>query len=88
MSNEYRGHGHFRPKPVSEGNVYDLEITETSQRGDGIARVKGFVIFIAGAKQGEKYKIKITRVARNYAIGEIVPPEGQQEGQQEGESQE
>lgn len=81
LSDESRGHGRFRPKPVSEGAVYDLEITETSRRGDGIARVKGFVIFVAGAKQGEKYKVKVVKVARNYAVGEIVPEEGQQESQ-------
>ena len=50
---------------------------ETSRRGDGIARVKGFVIFVPNTKPGDKVKVKITRVGRTYAVAEIA---------QEGES--
>lgn len=36
---------------------------ETSKRGDGIARVKGFVIFVPNTKPGgDKVKVKITRL--------------------------
>ncbi len=68
----YRGDG-FRsdePKPVKVGEEYDVEITETGSRGDGIARVNNFVVFVNGAKQGEKTKIKITDVRERFAIGE------------------
>ena len=58
------------PKPVKVGEEYDVEITETGSRGDGIARVKNFVVFVNGAKQGEKTKIKITDVRERFAIGE------------------
>lgn len=39
------GGGVSGPKPVETGKEYDVQITETSRRGDGIARVQGFVIF-------------------------------------------
>jgi predicted RNA-binding protein with TRAM domain len=57
-------------KPVNVGETYDVEITEVGSRGDGIARVKNFVVFVANTKKGEKCKIKITQVARRFAIGE------------------
>jgi len=60
------------PKPVKAGEEYDVEISEVGSRGDGIARVKNFVVFVAGAKQGEKVKIKITDVRDRFAIGEKV----------------
>jgi predicted RNA-binding protein with TRAM domain len=60
------------PKPVKVGEEYDVEINEVGSRGDGIARIKNFVVFIAGAKQGEKTKIKITEVRNRFAIGEKV----------------
>jgi predicted RNA-binding protein with TRAM domain len=60
------------PKPVNVGEEYDVEISEVGSRGDGIARVKNFVVFVAGAKQGEKVKIKIKEVMSRFAIGERV----------------
>lgn len=60
------------PKPVKVGEEYDVEINEVGSRGDGIARVKNFVVFVAGAKQGEKTKIVIKEVRERFAIGEKV----------------
>lgn len=58
------------PKPVKVGEEYDVEISEVGTRGDGIARVKNFVVFVNGAKQGEKAHIKIKEVRNRFAIGE------------------
>jgi len=60
------------PKPVNVGEEYDVEISEVGSRGDGIARVKNFVVFVNGTKQGEKLKIKIKDVRNRFAIGEKV----------------
>lgn len=45
---------------------------ETSKRGDGIARVKGFVIFVPNTKPGDKVKVKITKIGRTYAVAEVA----------------
>lgn len=58
------------PKPVKVGEEYDVEISEVGSRGDGIARVKNFVVFVNGTKQGEKAHIKITEVRNRFAVGE------------------
>jgi predicted RNA-binding protein with TRAM domain len=58
-----------RPKPVKVGEEYDVEINEVGSRGDGIARVKNFVVFVNGTKQGEKAHIKIVEVKNKFAIG-------------------
>jgi predicted RNA-binding protein with TRAM domain len=47
-------------------------MSEISNRGDGIARVQGFVIFVGGAKAGQKTKIRITSVGDRFAKAEIV----------------
>ena len=59
-------------KPVKLGETYDVEINEVGSRGDGIARVKNFVVFVSDTKKGDKCKIKITQVSRRFAIGEKV----------------
>jgi len=60
------------PKPVEEEDVLEVTIESESGKGEGIARVEGFIIFIKGAKKGEKCKIRIKDVKRTYAIGEKV----------------
>src|SRR5713101_5985211 len=62
----------FKPKPVEVGKEYDVTISDTSRRGEGIAKIDGFVIFVAGAKQGQSARIKVTRVSNRYATGQVV----------------
>lgn len=66
-----RGRG-YRPKPVKEGEVYMVKITEISRRGDGVTRIQGLVIFVPNTKEGDEVKIKITKVLPRFAIGEVV----------------
>jgi len=76
---ERRGFGpRFPPKPVELGKEYDVEIQETSRRGEGIARIKGLVCFIPNAKPGEHVRIKITRISRNFAEAEVVGKAGEE----------
>jgi predicted RNA-binding protein with TRAM domain len=69
------------PKPVKVGEEYDVEINEVGSRGDGIARIKNFVVFISGAKQGEKTRIKIKEVRNRFAIGEKVSGKAEAEAE-------
>lgn len=62
--------GSDEPKPIKVGEEYDVEIKETGSKGDGIARISNFVVFVNGAKLGEKLRIKITDVRDRFAIGE------------------
>jgi predicted RNA-binding protein with TRAM domain len=75
MQHERRGRRYgpgFPPKPVEIGKEYDVEIQETSRRGEGIARIKGLVCFVPNTKPGEHVKIRITRISRRFAEAEVV----------------
>ena len=61
-----------RPKPVETGKEYDVSITEISRKGDGIARVEGFVIFVKGGQVGQNTKVKITQVGGRFATANVV----------------
>jgi predicted RNA-binding protein with TRAM domain len=81
----YGGGGRsFPPKPVEVGKVYDLEVTDTSKRGEGVAKVEGLVVFIPGTKPGQKLKVKITRVSQRFAIGEPAGAGGEEEAEETG----
>jgi predicted RNA-binding protein with TRAM domain len=60
------------PAPVEVGKVHDIHITERGTRGDGIARIQGFVVFVKGGKQGQNVKVKINSVGDRFATGEII----------------
>ena len=58
--------------PVKEGESYEVEISSIGEKGDGIARVKGFVLFVRNVKKGEVVKVKITKVLKNVGFAEVV----------------
>ena len=60
------------PKPVEIGKEYDVEIQETSRRGEGITRIEGLVIFVPKTKPGDKVRIKITNISRRFAEAEVI----------------
>lgn len=59
-------------RPVEEGKVYELTIDAKGAKGDGIAHLEGFVIFVSGGEAGKTVKVKITAVKRTFAIGQVV----------------
>jgi predicted RNA-binding protein with TRAM domain len=58
--------------PVKVGETYDVSINAVGGKGDGIAKVKGFVLFVPGVKKGDYVKIKVTKVLANVGFAEIV----------------
>ncbi|NPA70357.1 MAG: TRAM domain-containing protein [Crenarchaeota archaeon] len=73
-----RGSGGFKRSPVNVGDVVDVEIVELSRRGDGIARIRGFIIFVPNTKPGDRVKVRIKRIGRNYAVAELASGEGEE----------
>ena len=57
---------------MSEGQEIDLTIESVGRRGDGIARINNFVIFVPGTKEGDQVKVRITTVRGSFATGEVV----------------
>ena len=72
MPYEQRGYERGPPKPVETGKEYDVEISETSRRGEGITRIEGLVIFVPNTKPGDKVRIKVTNISRRFAQAEVV----------------
>lgn len=70
-SSEDSGDTNDYDKPVDEGDVVEVEIDDLGSKGDGIARVDGFVIFVPGGEVGETYDVEVTSVGRKFAFAEI-----------------
>jgi len=60
------------PEPVELGKEYDVDIQEISRRGEGIARIEGFIIFVPDTRPGDRVTVKITRTSPRFAEAEVV----------------
>lgn len=60
--------------PVRPGQELDVKIEAVGEKGDGIAKVKGFVLFVPGVKEGDEVKIKINKVFRKVGFAESIGP--------------
>ncbi|MBI2102150.1 TRAM domain-containing protein [Candidatus Woesearchaeota archaeon] len=82
-----KGKGSFRPRsfaPVKVGDELDVKIEAVGEKGDGIAKKDGFVLFVPGTKQGDEVKIRVTRVLQKVGFAEVV---GEGSGEQKEEAQ-
>ena len=58
--------------PIAVGKEYDAKIEDIAREGDGIARIEGFVIFVADANVGDEVKIQVDKVMRRFAIAHKI----------------
>jgi predicted RNA-binding protein with TRAM domain len=70
------------PKPVESGKEYDVQVTEISRKGDGVARVQGFIVFVKGGRVGQKTRVRVTHVGDRFATAETINGGEQQQVQQ------
>ncbi len=70
------------PKPVESGKEYDVQITEISRKGDGVARIQGFIVFVKGGRVGQKTKVRVTHVGDRFATAETINGGEQQQVEQ------
>jgi predicted RNA-binding protein with TRAM domain len=68
--------GGFREPPVKVGEEYDVQITDIAAKGDGIAKIEGFIIFVPGTTKGDSCRIRVKEVARRFAVAEKVGDAG------------
>ena len=76
-NNRNSGHsGGFqdRPRfaPVKEGDELDVKIEAVGEKGDGIAKKQGFVLFVPKTKAGDEVRIKVTKVLKSAGFAEVI----------------
>ena len=58
--------------PVNVGDELDVKIEAVGEKGDGIAKKEGFVLFVPNTKEGQEVKIRVTKVLRKVGFAEVV----------------
>lgn len=62
----------FQSAPVKENEEIEVVIDDIGSRGDGIARIQGFLIFVPRSKIGERVKVRIVSVSSKFAVAEKI----------------
>ena len=69
----------FRPSrpfvqasPVKENQELEVIIDDIGSRGDGIAKIQSFLIFVPKSKIGERVKVRILSVGGKFAVAEKI----------------
>ena len=57
---------------VIKNEEYILDIVSQGYEGEGVAKIDSYPIFIEGALKGEKVKVKIVKVNKNFAYGKLL----------------
>ena len=59
--------------PVRMGEEYDVIILDMSSNGDsGVTRIRGLITFVRGTKPEDRVRIKITKIGKGYARGQLI----------------
>jgi len=58
--------------PVAKNNYYEAKIDSLTHDGLGVARIKGFPVFVTDGLVGEEVTLKITLVKKKFAFGRAV----------------
>ena len=64
--------GESKSPPVKENEIHQVVIEGVNQRGEGVARIRGFVVLVPDAKPGERLRVKIVSVRPRFAIAEAL----------------
>ena len=61
----------MKDKPVHLEEDHEFIINGYSHQGEGIGRIDNFTVFVPGAILGERARVKITEIKKNFARGQL-----------------
>ena len=53
-------------------DIYEINIIDDNHNGNGIGKIDGFSVFVKGTVCGDIVKVRIVKVLKKYAVGEVV----------------
>lgn len=62
----------LQTRPVKENQELEVVINDIGSRGDGVARIGGYMIFVPSCKIGERIKVRIRSVSEKFALAERI----------------
>ena len=57
---------------IEEGKTYELEITDTGRKGDGVAEKGNFTVFVSGAQEGQTVQAYVHNTSGDLAFARLT----------------
>ncbi len=57
---------------LNVGDELDLDVKQRARNGSGVTRFEGCIIFVKGAKPGERVRVRITDISARHAHAVVV----------------
>ena len=61
-----------RVAPVKVGEELDVKIEAVGEKGDGVAKKDGFVLFVPNTKSGDEVRVRVTKVLPKVGFAEVI----------------
>ncbi len=62
----------YSKPPLVEGEEHMGFIDAVGEKGDGVLRISGFVVFVPGVQKGDYVKVKITKFYQKYLLVHLL----------------
>jgi 23S rRNA (uridine2552-2'-O)-methyltransferase len=62
----------FLTAPVASGDELEVTIEDVGSKGDGIAKVEGFTVFVPGTEAGDTVTVRVEDVKPRFAFASVV----------------
>lgn len=72
IQKELDGKKNWKTPPVITGDIITLKTINYAEKGDAIAKHKGYVIIVKNADVNKTYNTEITKVFNNFALAKII----------------
>ncbi len=57
---------------MNKNDIFEIEITGTTDEGDGVGRAEGMAVFVPYALLGERVRVVIVKVMKSFAFGKLL----------------
>ena len=67
---------------INKNSVFELDITDLNNLGNGVGRVDGRVVFVRGAVSGDKVRVRAIKINKSFIVArleEILAPSAERE---------
>ncbi|WP_163183408.1 23S rRNA (uracil(1939)-C(5))-methyltransferase RlmD [Neobacillus sedimentimangrovi] len=61
-----------RTLPVNKNDYIDVEFTDLTHDGMGVAKYEGYPIFVSNGLPSEKAKVKVIKTGKSYGVGRLI----------------
>ena len=57
---------------IKKNDIFDIDIVDMSEEGEGIGKVNGYTLFVKDAVIGDRARVKVIKTKKSYGYGRLM----------------